>query len=262
MTITVPEGLRASLEKKRLIFTVTTGRSGTAYLARILGVIPDVASFHEPEPRFSEIMRSVQQDTDVAYEFWINKKLPRVASERAPIYVETSHLFCKGFVEPLLKLGITPDLILLTRPHRQVATSLYRLATIPGRTEKGIKYLLGPEDPDVLPLPNWESLHDYQLCYWYCLEIERRSHKYRMMFAMEGACVVETCLRNINKVSGFNDLLQQLDLAKPNAAGWLTFLLIRNRRINAKTRTKEAVELPRDIDALEEEVLNIVRTSS
>ena len=32
----------------KLIFTITPGRSGTAYLARLLGAIPGVSAYHEP----------------------------------------------------------------------------------------------------------------------------------------------------------------------------------------------------------------------
>ena len=259
MIITLPERLRASLERKRLLFTVTPGRSGTGYLAKLLSFVPGVASFHEPEPRFSEIMRSIQQDADIAYEFWVKKKLPRIASERVPIYVETSHLFCKGFIEPLLKLGITPDLIILTRPHRQVAISMYQLNTIPGRTEKGLKYYLSPRDSGVLPLPEWQSLHDYQLCYWYCLEIERRSHRYERMFLERNARVVKIALDEVSTAPGFNRLLQQLDLPKPGIVAQLRLFLARHRRINTKARKKTVMDIPENIDSLEQEVLDIVR---
>lgn len=259
MNILVPERLKVGLEKKRLIFTVTTGRSGTGYLAKILSSVPDVASYHEPDPYFADVMRSTQQDVNVAYEFWIKRKLPQIVNEVAPIYIETSHLFCKGFVEPLIELGFTPDLILLTRPHRQVAISLYQLNTIPGRTATGLKYLLHPEDPGVLPLPCWQTLHEYQLCYWYCLEIERRSQKYEKMFLEKNVHVAKVSLSEISTMRGFKKLLKQLDLPKLGISNWLRYLLNRNRKINIKTDRKVRLALPENIDSLEWEVLNIVQ---
>jgi len=212
MNISIPEKLKVSLEEKRLIFTINAGRSGTGYLAKLLHIVPNVVGYHEPEPDFVDVMRPVQQDASIAYKFWINRKLPQILNEQVPMYIETSHLFCKGFVEPLLKLGITPDLIILTRPHRKAVTSLYQLGKIPGRTEKGLRYFLSPEDQGVLLLPGWQALDDYQLCYWYCLEIERRCKEYKKMFLKKNTCVVEVSLNELKTIRDFNKLIKKLNL--------------------------------------------------
>jgi hypothetical protein len=123
-------------------------------------------------------MRKVQTRPEAAKAFWCKEKLPFIAEQNHHVYVETSHLFCKGFFEPLLSLGVRPALIFLRRDPRDVAHSLYRLGTIPGRTEKGCTFLLQPDDPDTLFVSDWESLTDYQLCFWYCLEIDRRQKLY------------------------------------------------------------------------------------
>lgn len=259
MVYSIPADLKQILETKRLIFTVTTGRSGTAYLAKILELLPDVASFHEPEPRFSDVMRLTQRDVGVAYKFWIEKKLPQIANETASIYIETSHLFCKGFVEPLLELGFMPDLIILTRPHRQVAVSLYKLGRIPGRIGETPHWFLNPEDPDVLPLPEWKELHDYQLCFWYCLEIENRRRRYTSIFEKSNARVATVSLDQIKKAQGFNQLTRQLDLPKIGFVGWFKFFLHRNRRENVKHDAKKiiAADVPPEkvLGSLEKELL-------
>lgn len=158
------EALFRSLRSKRLIFTIAPGRSGTGYLANMLNLLPGVCSTHEPEPKFSHSMRAIQHDSNLAQEFWVKEKLPAILEFTEKIYIETSHLFCKGFLEPLLELGIIPDVVILRRPFREVAISLYKLDTIPARSDNGQKFLLCPEDPDVLPLLNWQKFNDYQLC--------------------------------------------------------------------------------------------------
>lgn len=168
------------LRSKRLIFTVTTGRSGTKYLAQRLDKVSNkVIALHEPKPRFSSVMRMVQSDADLAVRFLTNQKLPYIAQLDCDVYIETSHLFSKGFFEPTLALGLRPSIIYLKRSKRVVAESLNMLQTIPGRTESGLEFLLSPTDPGVLAYPNWEQANDYQLCYWYCLEVERRARHYR-----------------------------------------------------------------------------------
>jgi hypothetical protein len=254
----LPFKLKQLLSSKRLIFAVSTGRSGTAYLSQILSCVPGVSSHHEARPKFSKALRPVQQNVQLAYKFWIKEKLPAIAKDSAPVYAETSHLFCKGFAEPLLDLGIVPDLILLTRPYRQVALSFCRFGTIPGRTAQGLKYLLGPDDPEVLSLPDWHELDDYQLCYWYCLEIERRMSKYNELFSGLGAHVVRVSLEEISSLTGFEKLLLGMNLPKPDGAKWAEYLQIKDSRINVRPHLNRPAKIPEDLDSAEQEVLRRV----
>jgi len=243
------------LDGKSVILTVTTGRSGTGYLTELLSALPSVACFHEPVPLFSDVMREAQRDPSVATAFWVERRLPAVRREASKVYIETSHIVCKGFLEPLIELGIVPDLILLSRPHREVAKSLLHLGTIPGRTEKGRRYYLCPEDPGVIPLPGWESLHDYQLCYWYCLEIERRRHHYRMLMSDLGANVVDVSLEELRTFRGVTALLKSLDLPRFNLVFWSRFLLRGGKKVNRKSDRKIKVDDGIDYDQLESEVI-------
>ncbi len=242
------------LEGRRLVFTVATGRCGTGHLARLLEGLPDVAAVHEPEPRFDRVMRDVQGRPERARRFWLEEKLPAIAARPEPVYVETSHLFGKGFAEPLLELGLVPDLVLLSRPHREVARSYAQLSTIPGRSEKGLRYLLGPEDPGVLPLPGWRELDDYQLCYWYCLEIERRREHYARLFAGRGGRVARLTLEELRTGAGLARLLKELDLPRPSLATRLRSLWTARSKTNTKRKRKTAEPPDRDFDALEREV--------
>ena len=250
--------IKSNIQEKRLIFTVTTGRSGTGYLAEMLSFIPYVHSCHEPEPRFSNVMRWAQKDKTIAVKFWMDKKLPQIANEKAPIYIETSHLFCKGFIEPLLDMDIIPDLIILTRPDRDVAKSMLRLGTIPGRTEKGLKYYLSPEDPGVLSLPNWESLHDYQLCYWYCLEIKRRSIYYEHILREKNAHIAKISLDDIKSLRSFRRMVRQLNLPRPGPLAWMRYFLNRKEKINVKTTDNGLPYMSVNFHNLEKEISEVI----
>lgn len=237
--------LKAQLTQKRLIFTVTTGRSGTNYLTNMLSYLPNVTSLHEPEPDYHHVLRSVQHQPELAYEFLIERKLPAIAADKAPIYIETSHLFCKGFFEPLLDLGIVPDLILLSRDKRSVAKSMYQLNQIPARTEIGRNYLVQPDDPQVLPLPNWESLHDYQLCYWYTLEIERRQQVYSAEVKKRGGMVYAITLEDFSTIKGFWSLLWAMKLPFPyplNAARHFRSHLFRSNTLSEFKNTEKSAD--------------------
>jgi len=239
----------------RLIFTLTTGRSGTGYLAQVLDCLPGVTATHEPPPRLHKWMRQVLGDTEAGIRFWRQEKLPAIARCRTPIYAETSHLFGKGFFEPLVELGVVPDLILLQRPARQVAASLYGLNTIPGRTPLGQTYYLGPEDPVFLPLPQWRDLHDYQLCYWYCLETQRRQTHYARRVRELGGRVVEVALDELSGPAGIERLMGELELPRPGPWGRWRLARLWRRKVNTKARRKQRHLPPEEMARLEAELL-------
>ena len=197
---------------KKLIFTVTPGRSGTSYLAQLLAAIPGVSAHHEPDPNFVQVMRRIQMDPAMAYHFLYEHKLPAIARNPSPIYIETSHLTCKGFIEPMLRMGLRPSLIILRRPPREVAWSYLLKETVPTRTTLGIRYLLEPRDLNVLPLIRWESASDYQLCYWYALEIERRQMDYIHLAREFGITVADVTNEELNDWNIYAALLTALDL--------------------------------------------------
>lgn len=250
----------AAIKNKKLVFTVATGRCGTAFFAEILRLIPGAVSLHEPKPEYADVLRDVQQNNALAKKFLLNRKIPSLASISGNIYIETSHLFCKGFLEPLLELGITPALLWIRRPHRAVASSMFRGGTIPGRTEKGLQFYLSPEDPGVLPLPGWEALNDYQLCYWYCLEIERRALGYKMQYQEDQLLWAETSIVDITTIKGMREVTAALELPKLNLVSWIRYLKNRLRKVNPTLKAKRQVALPANIDELEAELLKLVQS--
>ncbi len=139
---------------------------------------------------------------------WLHhEKLPAIAARcRGPIYVETSHLVCKGFIEPMLDLGLRPKFIILTRPTSEVASSLYQMNIIPGRTRSGRLVLLDPADRGVLPLPGWDGFSDYQLCFWYAREIERRQAHYRSIFEARGIASFDIGMHSLSEGPSFDAL--------------------------------------------------------
>jgi hypothetical protein len=246
--------IRENLAGKRLIFTVTTGRSGTNYLANMLSYLPGVLSLHEPAPTFHAVLRSAVRDPEVAYRFLIENKLPAIAQCPGSIYIETSHVFCKAFFEPMLEIGIVPDLILLSRPKRDVAISFYQLGSIPARTPRGKIYFVQPDDPGVLPMPGWETMHDYQLNFWYTLEIERRAKLYGDEIRRRGGMVYAVTLDEISTVIGYWKLILAMQLPFPRPLNALKHLKSHSRRVNSKMDLKNSLRVE-DWDSLEAEVL-------
>lgn len=236
---------------QRLIFTVTTGRSGTGLLSTQLKHVTGATVHHEATPNFADVMRSAQNDPLVAKKFWLNDKLPAIQGTPSSVYIETSHLFCKGFLEPLLHLGVIPELILLRRPHRDVAKSLTSLRTIPARTENGCRYLLSPDDPNVIQLSSWTQLSDYQLCYWYCLEIERRMKQYAKLITDSGGRTYEIAFHNLITGGFLRQFLVDSNLHL------VTPLKSAPSRVNGKEKSKQALP-PIDYEREEQELEQLI----
>lgn len=249
-----------ALEKalaRRLVFTFTTGRSGTDYLARVLGLFARVHAEHEPKPTFASAWRTVLARPETAREFWLEHKLPRIARSHTPIYAETSHLACKGFLESLIELGVRPTVIELVRAPREVALSLVALRTIPGRTFKGVKYYYAPDDPTVVlaPGPAAAAWHDYQLSYWYCLETAARAKRFREQYEPLGVRVERVDLASFGDLEGIRALGERLDLGSFSTRGRIKLLGLAGRRTNRKLDAKRDVRFTADeLDRLEAEV--------
>jgi hypothetical protein len=249
-----------SVNGKRLIFTVTTGRSGTGYVCHLLQAVPGLCCKHEPQPKFSLVMRAAQTDPSVAERFLVERKLPAIRSIEDPTYFETGHLTCKGFLEPLLQHGVPFDLVLLRRDKRLIATSLLQLNTVPSRTALGLQFLLSPDDPDVLKLDRWQDLSDWALCYWYCLEIERRMTLYGDQVEAAGGRVIATAIDDLKTKDGLDALMS---FVSNQNSGLSNAVPDRDKIINDKTSMKSfgatsglsAAEMDRMAEEVESRIL-------
>jgi hypothetical protein len=208
--------LIASMKEKNLIFSVTAGRTGTLFTQMLLSLLPDTTSLHEPEPAFHRYLRRVQKDPGFAREFLLNYKLPSILNYQTGCYCELSHAFCKGYLEPLLGLGVVPKLIVLRRSPRAIALSLLERNTVPERTYRGLQFLLSPRDPGVLTLPGWRRMTDYQLLFWYALEIERRQLVYSELVREGGGVAFEITAQELNNLGYFLEMAERLDILQPS----------------------------------------------
>src|SRR5688500_15217716 len=87
----------------RLIFCISSGRSGSDYLRRLLSTAPNVSAFHEPQPDMSgEYLAMVmEQSLEKTKERRILKadalKQDLAGMPARQIYAETNHMFIKTF---------------------------------------------------------------------------------------------------------------------------------------------------------------------
>jgi len=169
-----------------LIFTATTGRSGTLTLTRIFDKIPGCRALHEPYPVMNdEALRAAGYgDSDALDRFYRTKSINILrAATGYQYYLEANHLFIKTFVAHAAReFGDRLAVIHLVRPVLEVATSIYRLHRQPG-TESGNRWWLDYRAPlnriRIADALEGEYSHPFYKGLWYWFEIETRVHEWR-----------------------------------------------------------------------------------
>jgi hypothetical protein len=174
-----------SLVNKNLVFSVTHGRTATTMLTEVFKLFKDTCSEHEPEPNYASIFPQVKDNPKHAIAF-LEKKLNHIAKKKEPNYVETSNVFGKGYLIPLLRLGVFPGLVFLNRDFRKVALSLYQRGSTPMKTPTGQHYSADPTFPGGLAIYYPETLSDYQLCFWGVLDSYYRQRQAEQIYKHEG----------------------------------------------------------------------------
>jgi len=159
---------------KNLTFCITHGRTGTTFVTQLFTLFKDTLSVHEPEPNFAHAFPQVKYDPRLAVQF-LEKKLEAIEATPEKNYVETSNVFCKGYFIPMLRAyDHYPNLLLLAREFRAIASSLYKRGSIPVRSKNGQLFSCAPDAPGVLQIFGADQLSDYQMCYWAVLDAFRR----------------------------------------------------------------------------------------
>jgi len=172
---------------ERLIFTATTGRSGTLTLSRTFAGIPGCCAVHEPSPVMNnEVLRAASFGDEPQLERFYRTKLIHIMRAAAGYryYLEANHLFIKTFVgHAAREFGNRLAVVHLVRPATEVAMSIYRLQVLPG-IGAGNRWWLDYHAPlnrirIADALDGDEFSHSFYKGLWYWFEIEARVEEWR-----------------------------------------------------------------------------------
>lgn len=212
---------------KSFVFTLTTGRSGTRYLATLLRQnLPDAECHHEihgwdrfgvdtPDICHMTLFNS-QGNVEKVQAFW-RSKLQRIAATPRRFYVETSHLLMKaGLVENLAPLtaGGTVHLIALERDPYATIVSFRNRFDFLGKASCWLWYL-DPEYPrNVVPSQGLVAHSLNGVCLWYILEVRAWVARYEKLLASEPRIVLHRfSLEELRDAQGVARLLRALGAA-------------------------------------------------
>lgn len=207
------------------VFSATTGRSGSMTLANVLESLQDAVVFHEPDPiMHSRHLSGPDRLASLDELFWRRKRIEVHRAARGHrYYVETNHQFIKGFAEQAAAwFGDRLRVVHLRRDPVSVATSFYRMSSIPGLPRRGSLWLLDPRSDDNLIqlgemlFGSGEFGHDYYKCLWYWYETEARVRHFRDRHPKVSVESIGT--GDLNDLDRVRALLQGLGLAYDETA--------------------------------------------
>ena len=240
---------------KSITLMLSAGRSGTNKLASLLSTVSDVYAEHEGDIGFHTVRVDNLTDPSIGSNF-VKDKIEFFNSRPETHCVHTGHMVGEGFIEHFLDQGIVPNIIVLRRSMREVATSMFNLKWIPGKHELIRGWYAGPDEPNTLPYNNWKEAHNYQLCYWWCLDTERRIRHYTPILKEAGCKIYETTLDQILDLTQLNKMLTFFDMNTTDN--------ISKEKVNQFERigdmTKYQIIPDEYLDTLENEVLENIPT--
>jgi len=207
------------------VFSATTGRSGSMTLANVLESLQDAVVFHEPDPiMHSRHLSGRDRLASLDDLFWRRKRIEVHRAARGHrYYVETNHQFIKGFAEQAATwFGERLRVVHLRRDPVSVASSFYRMSSIPGLPRRGSLWLLDPRsDENLIQLGevlfgDGDFGHDYYKCLWYWYETEARVRHFRDRHPKVPVQSIGTS--DLNDIEKVRALLKGLGLAYDETA--------------------------------------------
>lgn len=205
----------------RYYFTLTAGRTGTAWLADFLGLNLGVPAVHEllgiddfgVEMPDIKTMRSFNDRGNDAHvrAFWAGK-LARIGAREN--YIETNHTLAKcGLIENLTGSHLAKDsVVVVLRRNRidQCVSYLVRGDFL--NVAVDWQWYLSPRYRNVIVSPGeFLKLGQLGVALWYCYEMEARQAYYLRQFGGR-LSFVEARLEDITEPAGAEALLQELGI--------------------------------------------------
>jgi hypothetical protein len=237
------------LRGRRLIFCINSGRSGSKYLAELLGSARGVRSFHEAPPSMSGTpLRLVN-----ALPFEASREVRRAKVEGIArtvqglgpdeVYAETNHMFIKTFFDVVLEACDTVEVVILRRSLPHVLKSFVELGYYSPLNPAALDWMSSPNAATAaLPaLAPDDALDPYDASIAYLLDIEARAQ--RFVRDHPRVPVHEARLEELVEAERAAAFLARLGLV-PGERTWQVV----GTRINERRHRKRLIDNPTTLD--------------
>jgi hypothetical protein len=178
------------LNTHRLFFCINSGRSGSEYLAELLGSAKEVKSYHEAEPtmtgKYLHMINNAPYHESFRARRMKSTAIKRILRSFSPeiVYCETNHMFIKTFFDVILKDFKNVEVIILRRDLSLVLKSFIELNYFSH---------LNTSWPDWMSVPNaktaaiscaesYQDMDQYDRCIAYLIDIEARAQRFKKQY--------------------------------------------------------------------------------
>jgi len=231
--------------RHRLIFSINSGRSGSNYLAALLGSALEVTGFHEAEPHMNG--RYLDMANRYPYRETIRKKqikstaTRKIQDGRAPgrVYCETNHMFIKTFFDVILSDFEKVQVVILWRELALVLKSFSELGYFSPKNPVWSEWMSRPNArTSSLPCiaPDVELDH-FDLCITYLFYIEARTVRFQKAFP--DVPTLDVRLENLNDFEQVRDLFARLRI-EPTEKTITVSLRTMSERKEKKKKSRES----------------------
>lgn len=233
---------RENVKNRRLIFTISPGRSGSEYLATLLNTAANIHALHEPLPRMNGRFLEMAMNKPPAASFvkrrikllGINRTLSRLNSET--IYAETSHMFIKSFHDVILEYYENVEVIVLRRPLHKVLKSFIELGFFTDINPISARWMHNPGSTNSRAeiLKPLEEMDQFEKCIAYLLDIESMAQAF--VTNHPDIKTHNTTLDTLTKIEGAKRLFHDLGALWTQESDKLY-----SRKVNRRVAYKHAI---------------------
>ena len=229
---------------RQFIFCINPGRSGSQYLATLLGADPQVAAFHEAPPEMNgDLLRLAErapyETTYAARRFKavaVRELLARQPDRR--VYAETNHMFIKTFFDVAMRefSGEGVGIVLLRRELAAVVKSFAELGIFTERNTVWPAWMSSPYAATraIEPAALEGTLDALETTVAYLVDIEARAQRFRRDYPQ--ADVFETRIESFADPAEIERLFAWAGLTANDAARALC-----NRPVNERKARKAVI---------------------
>ena len=205
----------------KTFFTITAGRTGTAWLRSFLSLNFGIEAIHEPleiddfGTQMPDIrtMRNFNNfgNNEVVRDFWKNK----FNSLEGEIYAETNHTLAKcGLIENLINSDLADESTIILLKRNLVKQCLSFLVRQDFRNiTMAWQWYLHPSYKKIIINPKpFMQMQDIGIALWYCYEMAARQEYYRQKYE-DKLRFVDISLEEVTKLDGAQSFLSALHVS-------------------------------------------------
>lgn len=250
-------------ESHRLVFSINSGRSGSQYLARLLGTANGVCAFHEAEPDMSGLFLQMVCQQGLK-ETFAARSIKAQAIEHiigqlpaGTLYAETNHMFIKTYFDVILQYfgEHIVEVIRLRRRLPDVLKSFINMGYFSDRNRvwPAWMHIPGRCDSAFNPPPLQRQPDQFDLAIGYLLDIEARAERFRAHYP--DCKVHEVRLESLQTPEEVDSFFAVIGLSTTP-----TTLEMIGKPANERTQRKAQIAMPTTAEYCEERIRDYIHS--